>query len=53
VARAGLRRGKNRKEVNLPSGCYKEQQSLNTRPLPGETGKDVKKIWKRERENRK
>ena len=53
VAHAGLGRGKDRKEVNLPSGCYEEQQSWNRRPLPGAGRKDMKKIWKGEREKRK
>jgi len=53
VAHTGLGEGKDRKGVKLPSGCYEEQQSLNMRPLPGAGRKDVKKIWKGEREKRK
>jgi hypothetical protein len=49
VANARLGKGKGRKEVNLPSGCYEEQQSWNMRPLPGAGRKVVKKIQKGER----
>jgi hypothetical protein len=52
VARAGLGRGNDRKEVNLPSGCYDEQHSWNMKPLPGAGRKDAKNIWKGERKNK-
>jgi hypothetical protein len=48
-----LRRGKDRKEVELPSGCYWRQQPQNMRPLPGaERGNIKKKGKKRKRKNK-
>ena len=46
MAHVGLRRGKDRKEVKLPSGYSEEQRSWNMRQLPGAGRKDMKKTWK-------
>jgi hypothetical protein len=53
VAHARLGKGKDKKEVNLSSGCYEEQQSWNMRPLQGAGRKDAKKNTERRKIKKK